>query len=72
MQVRLKECFAAAGPEQAVHWLSEHEPDAGSAEVAAVATSTPQKPPAASLRPQGAGVAGILRREAQLAARNDE
>lgn len=62
---------AAAGPEQAVHWLAEHEHDfdGGSAASPQQAAGTSPVP---SVRLQGAGVAGILRREAQLAARNDE
>ena len=54
-----------AGPEQAVHWLSEHEDDPEAA-------SEHAPPQPASIRMQGVGVAGILRREEQLAARNDE
>ncbi|DBB08546.1 TPA: hypothetical protein ACH3X3_008685 [Trebouxia sp. C0006] len=60
------------GPEQAVHWLSEHEDDTNrdQAVPSQIARSSPA--PAPALRPHGAGVAGILRREAQLAAQNDE
>lgn len=58
------------GPEQAVHWLSEHEVD--SSRDQAVPNQIARSSPAPALRPQGAGVAGILRREAQLAAQNDE
>ncbi|DBA94712.1 TPA: hypothetical protein ACH3X1_002268 [Trebouxia sp. C0004] len=60
------------GPEQAVHWLSEHEDDTSrdQAVLGQIARSSPA--PAPALRPHGAGVAGILRREAQLAAQNDE
>lgn len=53
------------GPEQAVHWLSEHEDEPGAA-------SGHAPPQPAGVRMQGVGVAGILRREEQLAARNDE
>lgn len=62
---------AAAGPEQAVHWLADHEHDfdRDSAPSQPLAAGTSPVP---SVRLQGAGVAGILRREAQLAARNDE
>ena len=61
-----------AGPEQAVHWLSEHEHHTSrdQAVPSQIARSSPG--PAPALRPHGAGVAGILRREAQLAAHNDE
>ena len=61
---------ATAGPEQAVHWLAEHEHDVGRDP----ASSTPVagSGPVPNIQLQGAGVAGILRREAQLAAKNDE
>jgi len=53
-----------------VHWLSEHEDDTSRGQ--AVPGQIARSSPAPALRPQGAGVAGILRREAQLAAQNDE
>jgi hypothetical protein len=57
-----------------VHWLSEHEDDTSrdQAVPAQIARGSPALAPAPALRPHGAGVAGILRREAQLAAQNDE
>lgn len=60
-----------AGPEQAVHWLAEHEQDYLEGDPAAPPPVVGSSP-VPSVRLQGAGVAGILRREAQLAARNDE
>ncbi|KAL3160840.1 hypothetical protein ABBQ38_009245 [Trebouxia sp. C0009 RCD-2024] len=59
------------GPEQAVHWLAEHEQDYLEGDPAAPPPVVGSSP-VPSVRLQGAGVAGILRREAQLAARNDE
>ncbi|KAL0041605.1 hypothetical protein WJX79_009094 [Trebouxia sp. C0005] len=58
------------GPEQAVHWLSEHEDD--TIRDQAIPGQIAKSSPAPALKPHGAGVAGILRREAQLAAQNDE
>ena len=63
---------AAAGPEQAVHWLAEHEHDFDGDSAPSPQPLATGISPVPSVRLQGAGVAGILRREAQLAARNDE
>ena len=64
---------AAAGPQQAVHWLAEHEHEHDfDGELGPSPQQVAGTSPVPSVRLQGAGVAGILRREAQLAARNDE
>ena len=67
----LKVVHQSAGPEQAVHWLAEHEHDALGGDVVPPPLVGGNSP-VPSIKLQGAGVAGILRREAQLAARNDE
>lgn len=53
-----------------MHWLSEHEDD--TIRDQAIPGQIAKSSPAPALKPHGAGVAGILRREAQLAAQNDE
>lgn len=71
---------AVAGIEQAVHWLMQHESDPGIdapmpgfQPPATAAHAIPQEPADGPmhLRPGGAGVAGILRREEQRAAHAD-
>ena len=65
-----------AGVEQAVHWLMSNEEEADACLLSSCASEPVQaqqhQRPAPVLISSGAGVAGILRREAQLASQNDE
>lgn len=69
-------CCICSGVEQAVHWLMSNEAEADahiqSARASQPTQATQQHQAAPALTASGAGVAGILRREAQQAAQNDE
>ena len=62
-----------AGPDQAVHWLLQQEADPQLQDPlpGVQASPAPSAAPTMHFAPSAAGVAGILRREQEMAAQSD-